>query len=286
MLAQLSAQDAIIAAKTEPSYHGNKHRKEDPNVTVDQDVVVSNESQLQHLPKGRQKLTTKFVGPYKVLKVDKSKSNDTVEIPNSKRHPTFYVSYVKPYTDPQLDLFLNRQRRRPRIVTSGFDLNVEVEKLISHQKRRDGSIHFLVLWEGYPAEDATFREAELFRTSPYGIRAVENYLATFGDLPDDLDAWVAKTDWIKTKKAGKAAGAEIVADTTDTAAIDSGAANNHLRGEEDEESSALWIMLELGDVAEGSDVEDDFDYADAWSKEGRLRLQMIYNGLYSGSLRL
>lgn len=149
-------------------------------------------------------------------------------------------------------------------------MNVEVEKLISHQKRRDGSIHFLVLWEGYPVEDATFRDAELFRTSPYGIRAVEDYLAAFGDLPDELDALVAKTDWIKAKKAGKAAGAEIVADTADTAAIDSGAANNHLRGEEDEESSALWIMLELGDVAEGSDEEDDFDYADAWSKEGRM----------------
>jgi hypothetical protein len=109
MLAQLSAQDAIIAAKTEQSYYVNKHRKEDPDITIGEDVVVSNESQLSHLPKRRQKLATKWVGPYKVLKVDKSKSNYTIQIPNSKRHPTFHVSYVKHYTDPHLELFPNRQ---------------------------------------------------------------------------------------------------------------------------------------------------------------------------------
>jgi len=68
-----------------------------------------------------------------------------------------------------------------------MDLNVEVEKLIGHQRRRDGSIQFLVPWEGYPAEDATFRDAKLFRTSLYGIRVVEDYLETFGNLPEELD---------------------------------------------------------------------------------------------------
>ena len=59
MLSQLSAQDSIIAAKTEQSYYVNKHRKDDPQIAVDNSVVVSNESQLSHLPKGRQKLATK-----------------------------------------------------------------------------------------------------------------------------------------------------------------------------------------------------------------------------------
>ena len=59
MLSQLAAQDAIIAAKTEQSYHVNKRRKEDPDIKVDDLVTVSNESQLSHLPKGRQKLAIK-----------------------------------------------------------------------------------------------------------------------------------------------------------------------------------------------------------------------------------
>jgi hypothetical protein len=196
------------------------------------------------------------VGPYKVLKVDKSKSNYTIQIPNSKRHPTFHVSYVKHYTDPHLELFPNRQRRQPRIVTSEVDLNIEVEKLIGHQKRRDGSIQFLCLWEGYPAEDATFREAELFKTSPYGIKVVEDYLGTFGDVPDELAAWIARTDWVwRAKKADVAMEATEMVSGASTDKEDSG---------EEEEVSALWIMLELGDVI------DVIENADAWSKEGRM----------------
>src|SRR5437667_12426664 len=109
ILSQLSAQDAIIAAKTEQSHHVNKHRKPDPDISVGDMVLVSNESQLQHLPKGRQKHATKLVGPYKVTKVDKSKSNYTLDIPDSRRHNTFHVSYLHNYLDPHLELYLKIQ---------------------------------------------------------------------------------------------------------------------------------------------------------------------------------
>ena len=134
MLSQLAAQDAIIAAKTEQSYHVDKRRKEDPAIAVGDMVLVSNESQLSHLPKGRQKLATKSVGPYKVTKVDKFKSNYTLDIPDSKRHNTFHISNVKKYVDPHLELFPNRQRRQPRISESEVDQNLEVQKIIGHER--------------------------------------------------------------------------------------------------------------------------------------------------------
>jgi len=65
---------------------------------------------------------------------------------------------------------------------------------------------------------------------------VEDYLATFGDLPDELDGWVAKTNWVKAKKPAGRDGLEV---------------------------NSLWIMLELGDV-------QDVVEAGAWSKEGRM----------------
>jgi len=71
-----------------------------------------------------------------------------------------------------------------------MDLNVEVKRIIGRQQRKDGTIRFLCLCEGCPVEDATHRDAELFKTSPYGIRVVEDYLATFGTVPDELDAFV------------------------------------------------------------------------------------------------
>ena len=303
MLAQLSAQDSIIAAKTEQSYHVNKHRKVDPNFNVGDLVAISNESQLQHLPKGRQKLATKWVGPYKVLKVDKDSSNYKIEIPGSKRHPTFHVSYVKSYTDPHLDLFPNRQRRRPRIVNSEVDLNIEVQRIIGHQRRRDGTIHFLSLWEGYPAEDATYRHSELYKTSDYGVRLVEEYLRTFGELPDELAAWLRLNEWVnlrrnadvvetETAEAETAVGTDVV--ETETAVAETVAAEDSeedLYGDSElvpgapmdegdsgvevsgassdkedsgeEEVSSLWVTVELGDVLEDID-------ADAWSEVGRM----------------
>jgi hypothetical protein len=53
----------------------NKHRKDDPEIAVGDMVAVLNESQLAHIPKGRQKLALKSVGLYKVTKVDQSKLN-------------------------------------------------------------------------------------------------------------------------------------------------------------------------------------------------------------------
>jgi len=197
MLSQLAAQDAIIAAKTEQSYHINKRRKEDPDIKVGDLVSVSNESQLSHLPKGRQKLAIKWVGPYKVTKVDKDTSNYTLDIQDSKRHSTFYIANIKKYVDPHLELFPNRQRRRPRISPSEQDLNLEIEKIIGHERLRNNAIHFLCKWEGFPNEDATFRDAEHFKSSPYGIKVVKDYLLSFGEPPEELVAWTECMEWMK-----------------------------------------------------------------------------------------
>ena len=197
MLSQLAAQDAIIAAKTEQSHYVNKHRKHDPPLTVGDNAVVSNESQLSHLPKGRQKLAIKWVGPYRVTKADRSKSNYTLDIRDSKWHPTFHVSNVKKYVDPHLEMFPNRQRRQPRVVLAEQDLNIEIERIIGHERLRNDVIRFLCKWEGFPNEDATYRNAEDFKSSPYGIQLVKKYILDFGVCPEELRAWVNRTEWIR-----------------------------------------------------------------------------------------
>jgi hypothetical protein len=128
----------------------------------------------------------------------------------------------------------------------------------------------------------------LYSTSAYGVRKVEDYLETFGDLPDELAEWLKHTDWIKLRNARtvdevtETAMAETVAtenpggdfeevpgapmDKGDSGVEVSGASKDKEDSGEDglEEISALWVELELGDV-----MEDDFD-ADAWSEVGRM----------------
>ena len=196
MLTQLSAQDAIIAAKTEQSHYVNQHRKDDPEISVGDFVLVSNESQLSHLPKGRRKLALQWTGPYKVTNVQKESSNYTVDIPNSRRHPTFYVSDIKKYVDSDLELFPNRERRQPQIVVEE-DPNVEIDKIIAHEKRRNGDIRFLYKWDGFPVEDAIFKKSDDFKDSPAGRKLVFEYILEQGSGDQDLDTWIAHTDWIK-----------------------------------------------------------------------------------------
>jgi hypothetical protein len=130
------------------------------------------------------------------MQADPSTSSYTLDIPGSKRHNTFHVSLVKTYIELQLDMFPNRQRRQPRISLHEQDLNLEIEKIIGHERHRNNAIYFLCKWEGYPNEDATYRSAEEFRTSPYGIQVVKDYLLGFGECPEELMAWVMRTDWI------------------------------------------------------------------------------------------
>ena len=159
MLSQLAAQDAIIAAKTQQSYYVNKDRKEDPDINIGNMVLVSNESQLSHLPKGRRKLSPPWVGPYKVTAVDKSKSIYTLDISDSRRYPTFHITNIKKYVDDHLELFPNRQRRKPRIVLPEDDISLEVERIIGHECQRNGDIRFLCQWDGFSVADATYRKA-------------------------------------------------------------------------------------------------------------------------------
>ena len=139
----------------------------------------------------------KSVGPYKVMKVDRTTLNYTLDIPNLKRFNTFHISNVKKYTDPHLELFPNHQRRQPRVVQAEEDLNLEIERIIGHERRRNGVIRFLCKWEGFSNEDSTYRAAEDFKSSPYGIKVVKDYLLSFGETSDDLREWMDRTDWIR-----------------------------------------------------------------------------------------
>jgi hypothetical protein len=75
-------------------------------------------------------------------------------------------------------------------------LNLEVEKIIDHERRRNNIIHFLYKWDDYPNEDVTYRSAEEFRISSYGIQIMKNYLLGFGEYPEELMVWIIRIDWI------------------------------------------------------------------------------------------
>ena len=47
------------------------------------------------------------------------------------------------------------------------DPNVEIDKIIAYEKRRNGDIRFLYKWDGFPVEDAIFKKSDDFKDSPH-----------------------------------------------------------------------------------------------------------------------
>ena len=70
------------------------------------------------------------------------------------------------------------------------DLNLEIEKIIDHEWFRNDNIRFLCKWEGFPNEDATFRNIEDFKSSSYDIKVMKNYLLRFEDPSKELKTWM------------------------------------------------------------------------------------------------
>ena len=77
------------------------------------------------------------------------------------------------------------------------DPNVEIDKIIAHEKRRNGDIRFLCKWDGFPVEDVIFKKSDDFKDSPAGRKLVFQYILEQGSGDQDLDTWIARTDWIK-----------------------------------------------------------------------------------------
>ena len=82
---------------------------------------------------------------------------DTVNI-----HPIFHVGLLKAAHD-------GREYPHQPLPSSKDDGEYEVEKIVSHKKRKDGKVVYLVKWQGYSYEECTWEPAKHFK--PTTLRA-------------------------------------------------------------------------------------------------------------------
>ena len=145
------------AVVTQQNYYNRKHR--DVQFSVGDLVLLSTQNlRLKGIP---HKLQRKFCGPYKVLERIGTQAY-RLKLPDTWRiHPVFHVSLLKqwrPSTMQQLPGEIELEDpERPQY----FD----VEKILRWRwtsKTRRRQREFLVLWQGYPAEDAEWIPASYF----------------------------------------------------------------------------------------------------------------------------
>ena len=152
--ARAQMEKAIV---TQKAYYDKKHR--DVHFSVGDAVLLSTQNlRLKGIP---HKLQRKFCGPYKILEKIGAQAY-RLKLPDSWRiHPVFHVSLLKQWRPSTVQPVPGEVELEDPDQPKFFD----VEKILrwrwnSRSRRRQKE--FLVLWQGYPMEDAEWIPASYF----------------------------------------------------------------------------------------------------------------------------
>jgi len=153
---QEEAKAALGKVQEEMKKFANRKRREEEEYRVG-DLVLLSTKDLKWQMKGRrsEKLTERFVGPYKVKGIISSNAIE-LELPKSiKIHPVVNISRVQLYK-PQVE---EQKKIPPKLVIIKGEEEFKVEKILNKRTIR-GKEKFLVRWKGYMVEKDTWESRE------------------------------------------------------------------------------------------------------------------------------
>ena len=138
-------------------YYNQKHR--DISFAVGDTVLLSTQNlRLKGIP---HKLQRKFCGPYKILEKIGAQAY-RLKLPDAWRiHPVFHVSLLKQWKPSTMQSVPGEVELEDPDLPQYF----EVERILRWRwSSKTGRRHreFLVLWQGYPMEDAEWIPASYF----------------------------------------------------------------------------------------------------------------------------
>ena len=136
----------------------NTKRQEQPKWKPGDLVMLDNRNIATQRPS--RKLDHKKVGPLRIIKQVGSRAYKLELPPNSKVYPVFHASLLEPYRtskDPQ------RQTQKPEMEVLEGEENWEIRDIVESRRngrKRGRPVEYLVLWEDYPDEEATWEPYE------------------------------------------------------------------------------------------------------------------------------
>jgi len=157
----------------------NRRRKKKEEYRVG-DLVLLSIKDLKWQMKGErsEKLTERFVGPYKVKGIISSNAIE-LELPKSVRiHSVVNISRVQLYK-PQVK---GQKKTPPKPVIIKGEEEFEVEKIINKRTVR-GKEKFLVRWKGYIVEEDTWKNKENLENAK---ELVEEFEKIYGEGVKEL----------------------------------------------------------------------------------------------------
>ena len=143
------ARSNVEKAQQTQAFYADQHRR-DVTFEVGERVLLSTD----HIKNDRptQKLSPKFIGPFKIIEAYDNGVTYKLELPHllKKLHNVFHVSKLRKYVDG-LEQFPSRPNtitKPPAEIVDGEDEHYEIEAIRNHRKR-GRNYQFLVKWLGY-----------------------------------------------------------------------------------------------------------------------------------------
>jgi RNase H-like domain found in reverse transcriptase/Reverse transcriptase (RNA-dependent DNA polymerase)/Integrase zinc binding domain/Chromo (CHRromatin Organisation MOdifier) domain/Retroviral aspartyl protease len=159
------AKEAIEEAQERQARNADAHRR-DHGYKVGDQVLLNTENVTVEADRNRptSKLSARFVGPYTIAEQHTPVSFRLELPPQMKIHDIFHVDRFRPYHPSPESLGQRTHARPPPDIVEGQE-EFEAESILEHRTRRNRR-EFLVLWKGYPHEDATWEPASNLTHSP------------------------------------------------------------------------------------------------------------------------
>jgi len=166
---QKEVKAALEKAQEEMRKYADKKRSDVEEYKVGDFVMLSTKDlKYQMVGRRTEKLTKRFVEPYKIKKVVSSNAVE-LELPTTiKIHPVVNVSRIHRYVG-QVE---GQRKEQPALVIIKGEEKWEVERILNKQWVR-GKDKYLVHWKGFIAESDTWEERENLKNTKEAIKEFE-----------------------------------------------------------------------------------------------------------------
>jgi len=166
---QREAKAALVKAQEDMRRYADRHRAEAVEYKVGDLVLLSTKDlKWQMVGRRSEKLTERFVGPYKIKAIISSNVVE-LELPATvKIHPVVNISRIRRYVDQ----VKGQRKEAPQPVIVEGEEEWEVEKILN-KKRIRGKDKYLVRWKGFTAEGDTWESRENLQNAGDSLREFE-----------------------------------------------------------------------------------------------------------------
>ncbi|GJP73226.1 hypothetical protein CLOP_g3965 [Closterium sp. NIES-67] len=148
----------LLDIQQQQKRQADRHRNDHTISVGDQVLLDTRNLDISHLPS---KLRPRFCGPF-LVEAQVTPVTFRLRLPATwKIHNAFHVQLLKPYRDPNT-IFVGRQPPPPPPVLVQNEPEYEVESVLAHRRRRNGTVELLIRWKGYdPSEDSWVSETDM-----------------------------------------------------------------------------------------------------------------------------